>query len=124
MATEMKRLTDFLLGLGIGHPEATQEYQQPYGKLVGYLDQLDELKVPAERRVLAALGPRVLRLSAERAAGAVISRAAVKMSRSLTASPLNRKGVSLPNAREAYESRNEIGGFSSRAAFSPRRGGR
>ena len=60
----------FLLGLGIGHPEATQDYQQPYAKLVGYLDQLDDLKVPAEGRVLAALGPKVLRLSAERAAGA------------------------------------------------------
>ncbi len=58
----------FLLGLGIGHPEATQEYQHPYAKLVSYLDQLDELKVPAGGRVLAALGPRVLRLSAERAA--------------------------------------------------------
>ena len=60
----------FLLGLGIGHPEATQEYQKPYAKLVSYLDQLDELKVPAGGRVLAALGPRVLRLSAERTAGA------------------------------------------------------
>jgi probable F420-dependent oxidoreductase len=60
----------FLLGLGIGHPEATQEYQQPYAKLVSYLDQLDDLKVPAEERALAALGPKVLRLSAERAAGA------------------------------------------------------
>jgi probable F420-dependent oxidoreductase len=60
----------FLLGLGAGHPEATQEYQQPYAKLVSYLDQLDELKVPVEGRVLAALGPRVLRLAAERAAGA------------------------------------------------------
>jgi probable F420-dependent oxidoreductase len=60
----------FLLGLGIGHPEATQEYQQPYAKLVSYLDELDELKVPAEGRVLAALGPKVLRLAAERSAGA------------------------------------------------------
>jgi probable F420-dependent oxidoreductase len=60
----------FLLGLGIGHPEATQEYQRPYARLVSYLDELDDLKVPAEGRVLAALGPRVLRLSAERAAGA------------------------------------------------------
>src|SRR5580692_9749546 len=60
----------FLLGLGIGHPEATQEYQQPYAKLVSYLDELDELKVPAEGRALAALGPRVLRLAAERTAGA------------------------------------------------------
>ena len=61
----------FLLGLGIGHPEATQEYQRPYDKLVSYLDQLDDLKVPASGRALAALGPRVLRLSAERSAGAL-----------------------------------------------------
>ena len=60
----------FLLGLGIGHPEATGEYRSPYATLVSYLDHLDELKVPAEGRVLAALGPKVLRLSAERAAGA------------------------------------------------------
>jgi probable F420-dependent oxidoreductase len=60
----------FLLGLGIGHPEATQEYQQPYAKLVSYLDELDDLGVPAEGRALAALGPKVLRLSAERSAGA------------------------------------------------------
>src|ERR1700759_1068668 len=59
-----------LLGLGIGHPEPTQEYQHPYATLVRYLDQLDDLKVPAEGRALAALGPRVLRLSADRAAGA------------------------------------------------------
>jgi probable F420-dependent oxidoreductase len=61
----------FLLGLGIGHPEATQQYQKPYDKLVSYLDELDDLKVPASGRALAALGPRVLRLSAERAAGAL-----------------------------------------------------
>jgi len=61
----------FLLGLGIGHPEATEEYQKPYDKLVSYLDELDDLKVPASGRALAALGPRVLRLSAERSAGAL-----------------------------------------------------
>jgi probable F420-dependent oxidoreductase len=60
----------FLLGLGIGHPEATQEYQQPYAKLVSYLDELDDLKVPVGGRALAALGPRVLRLAADRSAGA------------------------------------------------------
>jgi probable F420-dependent oxidoreductase len=60
----------FLLGLGIGHPEATQEYRHPYATLVSYLDELDEVKVPAEGRVLAALGPRVLRLAADRSAGA------------------------------------------------------
>jgi probable F420-dependent oxidoreductase len=35
-----------------------------------YLDILDGEGVPADRRVLAALGPRMLRLSADRAAGA------------------------------------------------------
>jgi probable F420-dependent oxidoreductase len=60
----------FLLGLGIGHPEATREYRQPYATLVGYLDELDDLGVPAETRVLAALGPKVLALAARRSAGA------------------------------------------------------
>jgi probable F420-dependent oxidoreductase len=60
----------FLLGLGIGHPEATRQYQRPYATLVSYLDELDDLKVPAEGRALAALGPKVLRLAADRTAGA------------------------------------------------------
>jgi probable F420-dependent oxidoreductase len=60
----------FLLGVGIGHREATQEYQRPYAKLVSYLDQLDAAGVPASGRVLAALGPKVLALAAERTAGA------------------------------------------------------
>ncbi len=60
----------FLLGVGVGHREHTQEYVKPYDALVGYLDGLDAAMVPTSRRVLAALGPRVLRLSAERSAGA------------------------------------------------------
>ncbi|MFA1551402.1 LLM class F420-dependent oxidoreductase [Actinomadura chokoriensis] len=60
----------FLLGVGIGHPEATREYRSPYETIVRYLDRLDEADVPVEGRVLAALGPKVLRLAAERAAGA------------------------------------------------------
>jgi probable F420-dependent oxidoreductase len=60
----------FLLGVGAGHREHTQEYVKPYDALVGYLDELDAAMVPTSRRVLAALGPRVLRLSAERSAGA------------------------------------------------------
>ncbi|TDC77617.1 LLM class F420-dependent oxidoreductase [Actinomadura sp. 7K507] len=60
----------FLLGAGIGHPEATQEYRSPYETIVRYLDRLDAADVPVEGRVLAALGPKVLRLSAERAGGA------------------------------------------------------
>ncbi|WP_407688074.1 LLM class F420-dependent oxidoreductase [Mycobacterium sp. HUMS_1102779] len=60
----------FLLGVGVGHPEHTREYVKPYDALVGYLDALDAAVVPTSRRVLAALGPRVLRLAAERSAGA------------------------------------------------------
>jgi probable F420-dependent oxidoreductase len=60
----------FILGVGVGHREATQEYRNPYDKIVEYLDQLDGAGVPAERRMLAALGPKVLELSAARTAGA------------------------------------------------------
>lgn len=60
----------FLLGIGVGHPEATSEFTKPYEALDKYLDVLDAAGVPKERLALAALGPRVLRLSAERTAGA------------------------------------------------------
>jgi probable F420-dependent oxidoreductase len=60
----------FLLGIGVGHPEAIVSYHSPYQTLVEYLDVLDAEGVPAGRRVLAALGPRVLRLAAARTAGA------------------------------------------------------
>jgi probable F420-dependent oxidoreductase len=60
----------FLLGIGIGHPEHTEEYRKPYDVLVEYLDALDTANVPTSRRVVAALGPAVLKLSAKRSAGA------------------------------------------------------
>ena len=60
----------FLLGIGVGHPEATTEYKKPIAALTEYLDKLDEYGVPRQRRVVAALGPRVLELSARRSAGA------------------------------------------------------
>ena len=60
----------FVLGVGIGHPEATKEYTSPYETLSRYVDALLDGGVPADRMVLAALGPRVLRLAAERTAGA------------------------------------------------------
>jgi hypothetical protein len=47
----------------VGHREHTQQYVKPYDALVGYLDELDAAMVPTSRRVLAALGPRVLRLA-------------------------------------------------------------
>jgi probable F420-dependent oxidoreductase len=60
----------FVLGVGVGHPEFQGQYRKPYEALVSYLDELDEYGVPANQRVLAAQGPRVLRMSAERTAGA------------------------------------------------------
>ena len=60
----------FVLGIGIGHPEHTDEYRKPYDVLVEYLDALDAAKVPTSRRVVAALGPKVLKLAAQRSAGA------------------------------------------------------
>ena len=61
----------FVLGVGVGHPEATREYQRPYDALASYVETLRGDGVPPEAITLAALGPRVLRLSAERTAGAL-----------------------------------------------------
>jgi probable F420-dependent oxidoreductase len=61
----------FVLGLGVSHAplvEATgQAYEKPYTKMVRFLDELPAVPVPV---VLAALGPKMLELSRDRAAGA------------------------------------------------------
>jgi probable F420-dependent oxidoreductase len=61
----------FLLGVGAGHREATGHYAKPYDTLVSYVDTLLADGVPPGSLVLAALGPKVLRLAAERTAGAI-----------------------------------------------------
>jgi probable F420-dependent oxidoreductase len=61
----------FVLGVGAGHPEATEQYTSPYQALATYVDQLVEHKVPSERIVLAALGPKVLRLAGDQTGGAI-----------------------------------------------------
>jgi probable F420-dependent oxidoreductase len=60
----------FLLGVGAGHREATEQYARPYEAVKTYLDVLLGEGVPATSLVLAALGPKMLRLAAERTAGA------------------------------------------------------
>lgn len=60
----------FVLGIGVGHREADQQYRKPLDALTDYLDRLDSHGVPRQRRVIAALGPKVLQLSAARSAGA------------------------------------------------------
>ncbi|MFJ6298443.1 LLM class F420-dependent oxidoreductase [Streptomyces griseoviridis] len=61
----------FVLGLGVSHAKLAEQYRRPYSALVGYLDALDAAGVPADRRLLAALGPKTLELSRDRAAGAI-----------------------------------------------------
>jgi probable F420-dependent oxidoreductase len=62
----------FVLGLGASHATIVDHYSHPYRSMVEYLDKLDatEPTVPTDRRVLAALGPRMLALAGARAAGA------------------------------------------------------
>ncbi|WP_328540224.1 LLM class F420-dependent oxidoreductase [Streptomyces sp. NBC_00344] len=62
----------FVLGLGVSHDVMTPQYARPYSEMVAYLDALDAAPepVPASRRLLAALGPKMLELSARRSVGA------------------------------------------------------
>ena len=61
----------FLLGVGAGNREATQQYARPYQALARYVDVLQAGGVPRDSLVLAALGPKVLGLARDRAAGAI-----------------------------------------------------
>ncbi|HSS23602.1 MAG TPA: LLM class F420-dependent oxidoreductase [Mycobacterium sp.] len=67
----------FLLGIGVSHApliDAGQpgRYRKPLAATASFLDGLDAAQwpVPTERRVLAALGPKMLALSASRTRGA------------------------------------------------------
>ncbi|PZG12935.1 LLM class F420-dependent oxidoreductase [Nonomuraea aridisoli] len=62
----------FVLGLGASHAVVTPKYAKPYSNMVRYLDELDAAPVPVgrERRLIAALGPKMLALAAERSLGA------------------------------------------------------
>lgn len=61
----------FLLGLGVSHAKRVEQYARPYSALVEHLDGLDASGVPTDRRLLAALGPKSLRLARDRAAGSI-----------------------------------------------------
>src|SRR3954471_18561626 len=54
----------FMLGIGIGHPEATSDYRRPLTSMRAFLDGLDAASAPppAGERCLAALGPKMLDL--------------------------------------------------------------
>jgi len=86
MAAAQRTLTSafpdrFLLGLGASHAPMVegflgQSYDKPLTKMAAYLDAMDAAPFMADSpsveptRVLAALGPKMLQLAAERAAGA------------------------------------------------------
>ena len=61
----------FMLGIGIGHREATSDYHKPLVTMRAFLDGLDasEAPPPVDGRCLAALGPKMLELAGERTAG-------------------------------------------------------
>lgn len=60
-----------LLGLGVSHaPLIGEAWKKPLGTMRAFLDGLDAAAMPRERLCLAALGPKMLRLAAERTAGA------------------------------------------------------
>nr|WSW71104.1 LLM class F420-dependent oxidoreductase [Streptomyces sp. NBC_00995] len=62
----------FVLGLGVSHGPLVPQYAKPYSAMVAYLDALDSAGSPVDagHRVLAALGPRMLKLAKGRALGA------------------------------------------------------
>ena len=71
----------FLMGLGVSHQVMVEgirghDYSKPYSKMVAYLDAMDAGMFTASppttptHRVLAALGPKMLKLAAERTDGA------------------------------------------------------
>lgn len=82
VVSELETLTPadrerFVLGLGVSHASLVDRgdpgrYRRPLTAMRRYLDELDAVDSGGvtRRRVLAALGPRMLELSAVRAAGA------------------------------------------------------
>jgi probable F420-dependent oxidoreductase len=65
LATEYAELAEdfpdrLIVGIGVGHPEATGDYSKPLTAMRAFLDSLDAAAVPlpAARRCLAALGTK------------------------------------------------------------------
>ncbi len=56
-----------VLGIGVGHPEATSDYTRPLKAMREFFAGLDG--VPKDERIAAALGPKMLDLAAEQSLG-------------------------------------------------------
>jgi len=61
----------FLLGIGIGHPEAKSDYTRPLATMRAFCDGLAAAPEPVapDELVIAALGPKMLDLAKERSLG-------------------------------------------------------
>jgi probable F420-dependent oxidoreductase len=61
------------VGIGVGHPEATSDYKRPLSNLEAFLDGIDAAAepIPTDRRIIAALGPKMLTMSARRSLGTI-----------------------------------------------------
>jgi probable F420-dependent oxidoreductase len=61
------------VGIGVGHPEATSDYKRPLSAMEKFLDGIDAAArpIPTDRRILAALAPKMLATSARRSLGTV-----------------------------------------------------
>jgi probable F420-dependent oxidoreductase len=61
------------VGIGVGHPEATSDYKRPLTALEKFLDGVDAAPepIPTDRRIIAALGPKMLAMSVKRSLGTI-----------------------------------------------------
>lgn len=63
----------FRVGIGVGHPEVTSDYKRPLANLEAFLDGIDAAPspIPRNRRIIAAIGPKMLAMSARRSLGTI-----------------------------------------------------
>jgi probable F420-dependent oxidoreductase len=61
------------VGIGVGHPEATSDYKRPFTAIEKFLDGIDAAPepIPTDRRIIAALAPKMLAMSARRSLGTI-----------------------------------------------------
>jgi probable F420-dependent oxidoreductase len=61
------------VGIGVGHPEAVSDYKRPLTAIEKFLDGVDaaDAPIPTDRRIIAALAPKMLAMSARRSLGTI-----------------------------------------------------
>jgi probable F420-dependent oxidoreductase len=61
------------VGIGVGHPEATSDYKRPLTALEKFLDGVDSsaAPIPKNRRIIAALAPKMLAMCVRRSLGTI-----------------------------------------------------